>query len=112
MGALCSGKSENPASLEPPKTNAKNQHNQVIGIPKVQYSGKTTGELPGAILRKESYEDGVTVQSNGKLEMIDNKVVKNIKAEDYNKSAINGTPDQHSTPQTDAKADARKHQEE
>ena len=39
MGALCSGKSENPTSLEPPK-NARTPSNSSVAIPKVAYSDK------------------------------------------------------------------------
>ena len=38
MGAICSGKSENPASIDPPKSHQKENTNPVASMPKIAYS--------------------------------------------------------------------------
>ena len=45
MGALCSGKSENPTHLEPNRNNNKTGAHGAIGVPKVSYSNNTVGML-------------------------------------------------------------------
>lgn len=93
MGALCSGKSENPNSLEPPRTNGKSPNNQVIGVPKGATSDKG---FSGAA----SINDGQTVQSNGNLALVDTTPVKNIKVEEHFKGQSNllGNLSEASTP--------------
>jgi len=67
MGALCSGKSENPNSLEPPRSNGKSPNNQVIGVPKGATIEKGFSGATGVNDRHDSADHGLTVQSNGKL---------------------------------------------
>ena len=39
MGAICSGKSENPTTIDPPKVHLKsNNNNSVAALPKISYN--------------------------------------------------------------------------
>lgn len=51
MGGLCSGRSDNPTSLEPPKSNSKGNEYE-IGIPKAHGGDKNTA---GVALHLDEY---------------------------------------------------------
>jgi hypothetical protein len=50
MGALCSGRSENPSSLEPPKSNLKANGDSATGVPKSHSTNKA-----GVALHTDEY---------------------------------------------------------
>ena len=78
MGALCSGKSDNPAHLEPNRGSNRAGNNGAIGVPKVTYSNNAVG-----LLENTSPETRAELKSkNGKLELDVNKA-ENIKVEQY-----------------------------
>ncbi len=80
MGALCSGKSENPTHLEPNRNNNKAPVNGAIGVPKVSYSGNTIGLLEN--MSPNSKAEILPPNKMGKMEL-DLKKSENIKVEAY-----------------------------
>ena len=79
MGALCSGRSENPASIDPPKAKLKPTQSGVQQLPTIAY-------VPDANLGTNPYatKDPLSVQqndNNGKL-LIEKSDVKNIQVGD------------------------------
>ena len=73
MGALCSGKSENPASIDPPKTILKNRE-AVSAVPKSTYSpsqgSMNNGGPPNDVTQHDHKH------SNAKLQIDENDVKK------------------------------------
>lgn len=112
MGGLCSGRSDTPTSLEPPRNNTKGGNDQSVGVPKIQYGEKNKA---GISLNTEDYMLNTPKESTGKLQMEDTGAAKNIKVEEYLKQSTpnesQATKDDFASAKASEEADNKRNQD-